>query len=130
MCSAGLHDIRQVCTACCLLYQSTSHGRWSESRWKAAKCLCPCFSQSELEFVPQILLSIAKAKVRRMQLALQGVWHRFMWSRLPIFAEVLQATCIDAAEQSKPGQQTNACNKPPDQDDAFDTIMQWLAART
>ncbi len=86
--------------------------------------------QSELEFVPQILLSISKAKVRRMQLALQGVWHRFMWSRLPIFAEALQATCIDAAEQRTATQQASACKKPPGQDDAFDTIMQWLAART
>ena len=86
--------------------------------------------QSELEYVPQILSSISKAKVQRMQQALQGVWHRFMWSRLPIFAEALQATCIDAAEQSTASWQAHACNKPPGQDDAFDTIMQWLAART
>ncbi len=86
--------------------------------------------QSELEYVPQILLSISKAKIQRMQLALQGVWHRFMWSRLPIFAEALQATCIDAAEQGIVTRQAHACNKPPGQDDAFDTVMQWLAART
>lgn len=86
--------------------------------------------QSELEYIPQILLSISKAKVRSMRLALRGVWHRFMWSGLPVFAEALQATCTDAAEQSRADWQGHACNEPPDQDDAFDTIMQWLAART
>ena len=86
--------------------------------------------QSELEYIPQILLSISKAKVRSMRLALQGVWHRFMWSGLPIFADILQATCKEAAEQSRADWQGHACDKPPDQDDAFDTIMQWLAART
>lgn len=87
--------------------------------------------QSELEYLPQILLSISKAKIQQMQQALQGVWHRFMWSGLPIFSDHLTGTCEDAKQhKTTDSQNANACNKPPDEDDAFDTIMQWLAAKT
>lgn len=67
-----------------------------------------------------------------MQLALRTVWHRFMWSSLPIFEEIVIETCRDKIDESSAravGQQTSACSRSPGQDDAFDTIMQWLAAK-
>ena len=87
--------------------------------------------QSELEYLPEILLSISRARTREMQLALRTVWHRFMWSSLPIFSEIVSQTCRESeGDVFTVGERVDACAKEPEQDDAFDTVMQQLLART
>jgi hypothetical protein len=86
--------------------------------------------QSELEYLPEILLSISTARIREMQLALKAVWHRFMWSSLPIFLEIVSETCRGNEDHVFPvSERMDACAKVPEQDDAFDTIMQQLLSR-
>ena len=86
--------------------------------------------QSELEYLPEILLSISRAAIREMQLALRTVWHRFMWSSLPIFSEIVSQTCREnEGHLFTVGERVDACAKEPEQDDAFDTVMQQLLAK-
>ena len=58
-------------------------------------------AQADLAQLPQALLSISRAELAAMQRALAHVWHRFLYSSLPIFRGIMQ-DAYDAAHAAVP----------------------------
>ena len=90
------------------------------------------WAQADLAQLPQILLAVSDAQLAAMQRALATVWHRFMWSSIPIFSDIIQDAYSN--NRNAPGNVSEALLAPrafrdPAEDDAFATIMQWLAAK-
>jgi hypothetical protein len=95
--------------------------------------------QADLERLPDILLGVSPAELARMQRALASVWHRFLWSSLPMFQDVMAHAYASHAASSDSAAAPNATAaallpsavfRDPSEDDVFATIMQWLGART
>jgi hypothetical protein len=88
--------------------------------------------QSHVDSLPSILKSIPADKVRRMQLRITHVWHRFAYRSGPALGAQLEATLADNARVVR---QRNVSHpllaRPPPSldDDALGTIMQWLYSR-
>lgn len=140
-----------------------------------------CTAQADLARLPQILLGVSDAELAAMQRALAHVWHRFLYSSLPIFRGIMQGaygaaaqagaavtagggswhagssssasdgTALQHAGHSSATAGNEALNmgegglaggrdrpavllppaviRDPAEDDAFMTVMQWLAAK-
>ena len=89
--------------------------------------------QSEMDFLPEILLSVSPSKLQRLQQGVRHVWHRFMYKALPLFHQEMLSLSAIHHGQSELGQY--ALQVDPrllaqvGEDDAFTTIMQWLHER-
>ncbi len=88
--------------------------------------------QSEMDFLPEILLSVSPSKLQRLQQGVRDVWHRFMYKELPLFRQELLSL---GAMNQQPELGQYAFQVDPrllaqvGEDDAFTTIMQWLHER-
>ena len=86
-----------------------------------------------MAYLPEILKSIPKAKIQAMQLAVRSVWQRFMWSSMPILDETIAGVCqsksASTATVKNERLEDTACMTNCHEDDAFGTVMQWLASK-
>ncbi len=86
-------------------------------------------AQADIEQLPQILLAVPEARLQAMQRSLRNVWQRFMWSSLPIFRGIVR-DIYNSNSNSVLDMSAEACCKDPAREDAFATVMQWLAHRS
>ena len=87
--------------------------------------------QADIERLPSILLALSEAQILAMHRNLRSVWHRFMWSSLPIFRDIVRSVCeLNAVRGNASEASLGAGCGDLDQDDAFATVMQWLSSKT
>lgn len=91
-----------------------------------------CDTQSEMDFLPEILLSVSPSRLQLLQKGVRRVWHRFMYKAFPLFQrEMLSLGAVD--QQPDFGQYASQIDPrllaQVGEDDAFATIMQWLYER-
>ena len=98
----------------------------------AGEALC-AHAQAQVAYLPAILKSIPKAKIQAMQLAVRSVWQRPMWSSMPILDETIAGVCqsnsASTATVKNERLEDTACMTSCHEDDAFGTVMQWLASK-
>ena len=96
------------------------------------KALCT-HAQAEVVHLPEILKSIPRSKIQAMQQAIRSVWQRFMWSSMPILDEIVAGLCqsnnASTAVVRNERSEDTGCITNYHGDDAFGTVMQWLASR-
>ena len=46
--------------------------------------------QADLERLPEILLAVSPSEVLALQVGLSHVWHRFVYSTLPLYQRTIQ----------------------------------------
>jgi hypothetical protein len=80
-----------------------------------------------MDSLPQVLESITEAQVEAMQRALRRVWQRFMWSSLPMFRDFVREAHARSLAADTAAALLEACCEDPSRDDAFATVMHWLA---
>ncbi|BDA44351.1 probable glucuronosyltransferase [Coccomyxa sp. Obi] len=85
-------------------------------------------AEADMERLPQILLAVSDTQLQAMQRSLKSVWHRFMWSSLPIFNGIVRIACeLNAVRANASAASLGAGCGDSGQDDAFATVMQWLS---
>ncbi len=86
-----------------------------------------------MELLPQILKSFKQAEIEELQEGVGRVWHRFMYSSLPLYQENIRANRALYRSQAVEHRVPNSLPKPYYGDivgdDAFSTILQWLYTR-
>ncbi len=84
-------------------------------------------AEKDCHLLPEVLLAVTPERFKAMQLAVSKVWHRFVYSSLPMFQRDIKAarnkTTLIEEPLSLPHQKLDG---DPAEDDAFATIMQWL----
>ena len=87
--------------------------------------------QAEMDYLPEILLLISSDQLQRMQKARQEVWHRFMYSSLPLFQRELQSLGATKhfADQGHVRHLHPHILAQIGDDDALTTILQWLHSK-
>ena len=88
--------------------------------------------QDEMDFLPEILLSVSPSRLQQLQIGVRRVWHRFMYKAFTLFQrELLSLGAVD--QQPALGQYASQIDPrllaQIGEDDAFATIMQWLYER-
>ncbi|KAK9909083.1 hypothetical protein WJX75_006916 [Coccomyxa subellipsoidea] len=88
--------------------------------------------ESEMDFLPEILLSVSPSRLQLLQKGVRRVWHRFMYKAFPLFQrEMLSLGAVD--QQPDFGQYASQIDPrllaQVGEDDAFATIMQRLYER-
>ena len=94
-------------------------------------------AQSDVERLPEILLSISPQRREEMQHNLAKVWQRFGYNSYRPFAKrIRELQRENAAELAASGSGSRPLSLPPtvpdldpSADDAFTTIMAWLYHR-
>jgi hypothetical protein len=86
-----------------------------------------------VELLPRILQSFSEAEIAQMQEAVGQVWHRFMYSSLPLFQETVRKSRALYRSQAVEHRVPTSLPKPYYGDivgdDAFSTSIQWLHSR-
>jgi hypothetical protein len=82
-------------------------------------------AQDQLEQLPQLLQAVTPERLAAMQAALAKVWHRFTWFSHPAIRQQLSTVSgVNLGDGSSAMRLRDEL-----QNDAFHTIMQWLAGR-
>jgi hypothetical protein len=87
----------------------------------------------DIERIPELLLAVPPEEIEEKQIAISKVWRRYFYSGIKSYNATVTRSLADHRENAD-GKENLSLPLPeknydPSQDDAFQTILQWLQSR-